>query len=64
MENTVTRPEYCPCQHETPDPCPACGATVAGNDKVRGVCQARNGYRREPDVFLVLTDRDTGELIV
>ncbi len=30
----------CPCKYETPDPCPRCGATVAGNDPVNGVCQA------------------------
>lgn len=59
----MTRPEYCPCHSETPDPCPACGATVSGQDKVRGVCQARRGYRRAPDVILVLTDRETGEII-
>jgi hypothetical protein len=23
-----------------PDPCPACGATVSGNDPVNGVCQS------------------------
>jgi hypothetical protein len=57
------RPDYCPCKDETPDPCPACGATVEGADPVRGVCQARYGYRREPDVLLVLTHRDTGEVI-
>lgn len=30
----------CPCDEERPDPCPKCGATVAGNDPVNGVCQA------------------------
>jgi hypothetical protein len=30
----------CPCQDNKPDPCPLCGAMVAGNDPVRGVCQA------------------------
>ena len=60
----MTRPNYCPCENETPDPCPACGATVDGKDSVRGVCQARymsrppSGYPR-----LVLTDRDTGEIV-
>lgn len=57
------RPEYCPCLHETPDPCPACGATVSGNDKVRGICQARKGTYRPPLVELVLTDKRTGEVI-
>lgn len=59
----MTRPEFCPCFEEAPDPCPACGATVSGKDVVRGICQARKGYRREPDVVLVLTDRDTGAVI-
>lgn len=59
----MNRPEFCPCFEETPDPCPACGATVDGKDKVHGVCQARKGYRRQPDVVLVLTHRDTGEII-
>ena len=31
--------QYCPCRDEAPDPCPLCGATVAGNDSVNGVCQ-------------------------
>lgn len=59
----MARPEYCPCHSETPDPCPACGATVSGADPVRGVCQSRRGYRRQPDVILVLTDKRTGEVI-
>lgn len=29
-------PEICPCLDDRPDPCPACGATVAA-----GVCKAR-----------------------
>jgi hypothetical protein len=33
---TGPRPDYCPCENEQPDPCPACGATVA-----TGSCQAR-----------------------
>lgn len=57
------RPRYCPCHEETPDPCPACGATVSGKDPVRGVCQATHGVERKPDVLLVLTDRDTGKII-
>jgi hypothetical protein len=59
----MQRPEFCPCENEMPDPCPACGATVSGKDRVHGVCQARKGYRRKPDVILVLTDRDTGAII-
>lgn len=54
-----TRPEYCPCENEKPDPCPACGATVAN-----GVCRARhNGPKPEPLIRLVLTHRDTGEVV-
>lgn len=40
------RPDYCPCLAEdlpeALDPCPACGATVEGNDRVKGVCQAKH----------------------
>jgi hypothetical protein len=59
------RPEYCPCQEETPDPCPACGATVSGDDPVNGVCQARQ-CRPPPDDYglkLVLIDKATGREI-
>jgi len=59
----MPRPDYCPCENETPDPCPACGATVSGNDPVRGVCQARKGYRHDPGVQLVLIDKRTGEVV-
>ena len=52
MSTASPRPEYCPCHDETLDPCPACGATVSGKDAVRGVCQARKGYRRPADVLL------------
>jgi hypothetical protein len=58
----MPRPRYCPCKEETPDPCPACGATVAGNDPVRGVCQATHG-KKKPDVLLVLVDKNTGEIV-
>lgn len=63
MPNTSGRPEYCPCREETPDPCPACGATVSGKDAVRGVCQSRKGYHSPPSVILVLTDKITGRVI-
>jgi hypothetical protein len=59
----MPRPKYCPCESETPDPCPACGATVEGNDPVRGVCQAWRGYRRTSDVQLVLIDKETGAVV-
>ena len=55
------RPRYCPCYEETPDPCPACGATVSGSDPVRGVCQAT--HKRPPSDYglsLILIDRNTG----
>lgn len=39
-EEEMTRWRDCPCEYETPDPCPKCGATVSGNDPVNGVCQA------------------------
>lgn len=59
------RPYYCPCEDELPDPCPACGATVSGNDPVRGVCQSLSmkAERRLSPVELVLIDRDTGEVV-
>lgn len=53
----MSRPEYCPVENETPDPCPACGATVEGHDKVRGVCQARNGRQPAPLVEIILVRR-------
>lgn len=60
----MTRPDYCPCENEKPDPCPACGATVEGNDPVRGVCQARSMSRPpEPLVRLVLIDKRTGDIV-
>lgn len=53
------RPRYCPCRDETPDPCPACGATVDGNDAVRGVCQAWGGAPpSDYGLSLILVDRD------
>lgn len=60
----MERPPYCPCKDETPDPCPACGATVEGNDPVRGVCQARS-MRPPPEPFLHLDliDKNTGEVV-
>jgi hypothetical protein len=60
----MSRPEYCPCDNDLPDPCPACGATVKGNDPVHGLCQARTN-RPEPKPYLriILVDRDTGKPI-
>lgn len=65
----AARPRHCPCREESPDPCPACGATVSGNDLVHGVCQATHGYfdpsgpENDYGVRLVLVHRNTGELI-
>ena len=62
----MARPDYC----QTPDegepgcegPCPGCGATLEGNDPVRGICQARhNGPAPKPFLHLVLIDKATGE---
>lgn len=48
---------------ETGLPC-ACGATIEGNDPVRGCCQALNNRPKpEPYIRLVLTDKRTGEII-
>ena len=59
----MPRIDFCPCEKEEPNPCPACGATVSGNDPVRGVCQARYGFHRSPGVQLVLIDKKTGEIV-
>lgn len=59
------RPQYCPFENEIPDPCPACGATVSGDDPVSGVCQALSLSRpsNDPLVEIVLLNRHTGEVI-
>lgn len=60
----MTRPDYCPCEDELPDPCPACGATVKGDDPVRGVCQARRGAKpSDYRLSLILVHRDSGEIV-
>ncbi len=58
-------PRYCPCADEKPDPCPACGATVKGDDRVHGVCQAAlHGYRDMSWLpRLILVDKTTGKEI-
>lgn len=55
--------DYCPCEDEKPDPCPACGATVSGKDKWGGRCQARHGSKPKPSLFFVLEDKDTREVV-
>lgn len=58
----MARPEYCPVEDGSPNPCPACGATEEGNDPVRGVCQARRPYPPPVDyIRVVLVDRLTGK---
>lgn len=57
------RPDYCPCENDAPDPCPACGATIEGNDEVRGICQARHGYKPKPYLSVGLVDKETGEWV-
>jgi hypothetical protein len=37
--NKKQAPKYCRA-NETTDPCPDCGASISGNDPVRGICQA------------------------
>lgn len=57
------QPDYCPDMREEKD-CSACGATLSGNDPVRGVCQARfNGPAPRPLLYLVLLDKRTGEIV-
>jgi hypothetical protein len=55
--------DYCPCENERPDPCPACGATVSGKDRWRGRCQALHGSKAKPLLELVLKDKETGEIV-
>ena len=52
------RPMYCPDLKEDED-CPACGATVKGDDPVGGVCQARlSGPAPTPLVEIIMVRRD------
>jgi len=56
--------DYCPCYDDKPDPCPACGATISGNDHVRGVCQATYPYKQRARVlFIELHDRKIGNVV-
>jgi hypothetical protein len=55
--------DYCPCEDEKPDPCPACGATVSGKDRWQGRCQARYGSKAPPSLFFVLEDKETREVV-
>lgn len=48
------RPEYCGATDEDHD-CPVCPATVAGNDIVRGVCQARRSGPPPRDLVELVT---------
>ena len=58
------RPEYCEAPPEESGLTCICGATVEGNDPVRGVCQARRNYPKpQPLVTLVLVDKVTGEIV-
>jgi hypothetical protein len=58
------RPEYCPCDDDSTDPCPACGATVKGDDPVNGFCQARHqGPKPWRPVEFVLTDKRAGKIV-
>ncbi len=59
----MPRPDYCPDLKEDED-CPACGATVKGDDPVRGICQARfNGPTPKPLLEFVLIDKRDGEIV-
>ncbi len=55
--------KYCPCHEEKPDPCPLCGATVSGDDKVNGICQYPDTPPTDYGLRLILVDRDTDEQI-
>lgn len=52
LEQIMNSILYCPCENDLPDPCPACGATVAGNDSVSGVCQAK--YTKQINDFNII----------
>lgn len=58
------RLEWCEAPpEESGRPC-ICGATVKGDDPVHGVCQSRrNRARPIPDVYLVLVDKETDEIV-
>ncbi len=56
--------DYCPCDDDKPDSCPVCGATISGNDKHHGICQARSLYRpREPILYLCLKDKLANKIV-
>lgn len=64
----MSRPDYCQIPDEGQPgwegPCPGCGATVEGNDPVRGVCQAlHNGPPPRPLLLFCLKDKRTGEVV-
>ena len=58
-------PYWCEApDEETGLPCPACGATIEGNDPVRGICQAVSGRPKpEPILYFALQDKETGEIV-
>ncbi len=59
----ITKPDYCPELRDDED-CSVCGATVAGDDPVNGVCQARfRGSAPAPLVEIILVHKDTGKPI-
>lgn len=57
----------CPCNDETLDPCPKCGATVSGDDAVNGVCQAGAAWDRatmiERERCIGLVERYVGSTV-
>lgn len=63
MTKLPPAPNYCPDDLREDEICPACGADprpcVPNN-----VCRAlHNGPRPRPYIYLVLTDKQTGEVI-
>ncbi len=54
---------YCPCENEETDPCPLCGATVSGNDPVRGVCQYPSPPPTDYGIRIILIDKKTGKQV-
>lgn len=61
---TVMTVDYCPCRDDKDLSCPACGATIEGNDSVRGMCQARYPYMQRASIlFVEIRNRKTGNVV-
>lgn len=52
---------YCPCDNDAPDPCPACGATLAPQNKWPFGCCQLPAPPTDYGIRLILVDKRTGE---